>query len=232
MLATISTYVKAHEKLLLALVAGLVLWFGIGKIDTLIQHHDSAALVQAQATLQSQQSKDAALATQATAQAAQFQALATKVDAENAALVNANATLAAALTKQQKTDAGLPPTELAKRWDMLVPTASATVVTGGILLPNDGAVATVQSLEQIPTLTQELTNETTQLANAQSLVTAEGQQVTTLNTEVSGLHLEIVDSQKVCQAQIAEVKAADRKSKRRWFLTGLVLGFLGRSAIK
>jgi hypothetical protein len=229
MFTTISMYLKAHEKLILAGVAGLVLWFGIGKIDTLIQHHDAAALVAAQATLQAQQSKDAALATQATAQAQQYAALAAKVDAQNAALVNANATLSAALAKQQKTDAGLPPTELANRWLTLVPESKPTVITGGIMVPESGAVATVQNLEQVPVLRTQLENERTQLGNTQALLTASTGQTTTLNQEISGLKLEAVDQTKVCTAQVAEVKAAAAKSKRRWFLTGLVLGFLGRS---
>ena len=229
-IATISTYLKTHEKLVLLGIAGLVLWFGIGKIDTLIQHHDSAALAQAQTTLQAQQSKDAALATQATQQAQQYAALATKVDAENAALVNANATLSAALTKQQKTDATLPPTELAARWNTLVPQAKPTVTPSGLAVDTPGAVATVVQLESVPVLSTQLENERTQLGNTQALLTASTGQTTTLNQEISGLHLELQDETKVCTAQVALVKAEARRSKRKWFLAGLIAGFLGRSA--
>jgi len=56
--------------------------------------------------------------------------------------------------------------------------------------------------------------------------------VTTLNTEVGSLRLQLGDDAKVCSAQIATVKAAARRSKRRWFYAGLVAGFIGRQLIK
>jgi hypothetical protein len=230
-ITAISTYLKAHERLVLVAIVGLVLWFAIGKVDTLIAHHDAANLQQAQATLQTQQSKDAALATQATQQAAQYQALAEKVDAENVQLVQANATLSAALAKQQHTDASLPLPELANRWTALVPEAKPTATATGLAVDTTGAVATVQQLESVPVLTSELSNAKGQLANVDSLLTASTGQVATLNEEVSGLRLENTDEAKVCTAQIAVVKAQAAKSKRRWFLVGLVAGFLGRGAL-
>ena len=106
----ISVYLKAHEKLVLLVIAGLVLWFGIGRIDTLIQKHDSASLQQAKVTAVAQAEKTQEIAAQVAQQAAQYQALADKVQTQNAALIQANTTLATALAKQQKTDATLPPT--------------------------------------------------------------------------------------------------------------------------
>ena len=231
-IATFSAYIKTHERLLLACIAAGVLWFSIGHIEGIIAKHDDANLKQAQVTLATQASKDAALATQATEQAAQYKALAAKVDAENAALVNANATLAAALTKQQKTDASLPLPDLANRWTALVPQAKPTATPTGLAVDTPGAVATVQALEQVPAQQQELVNARQETANDLSLLTASTGQVKTLTDEVSGLRLENVDEQKVCTAQIAVVKAEARKSKRRWFYAGVIVGFLGRSAIK
>jgi hypothetical protein len=230
--ATLSAYLKAHEKLVLTLFFGAILYFAIGKVDALLAHHDSAVLQQAQVTLQSQQSKDAALAAQATQQAAQFQALAEKVQAQNAALEQANVTLSTALVKQQHTDTTLPPTELVARLNTLVPQASATVTPTGVALPLPGAVATVQQLELVPVQQQELVNARTQLGNTQGLLTASTEQVKTLTDEVSGLRLENVDEQKVCTAQVAEVKAEARKSKRRWFITGVIVGWVGRQLVK
>jgi urea transporter len=157
--------------------------------------------------------------------------LAEKVNAQNAQLVAANTQLAVALTKQQHTDAGLPPTELANRWLTLVPEAKPTVITGGIMVPESGAVATVQQLELVPVQQQQLVNAQKELTNEQSLLTASTGQVATLNEEVSGLKLEAVDQTKVCTAQVAEVKAAAAKSKRKWFVIGYVAGFLTRAAL-
>lgn len=229
--ATLSAYLKAHEKLVLTLFFGAILYFAIGKVDALLAHHDSAVLQQAQVTLQSQQSKDAALAAQATQQAAQFQALAEKVQAQNAALEQANVTLATALARQQHTDATLPPTELVARLNTLVPQASATVTPTGVALPLPGAVATVQQLELVPVQQQELVNERTQLGNTQGLLTASTGQVATLNQEITGLRLENVDEAKVCTAQIAVVKAQAAKRSRFWFKVGFALGFITRQAL-
>jgi len=226
------SWLKHHEKMILATIGGLVLWFAIGRIDTLIANHDRANLEQAKIVAQVQQSKDSALAAQATAQAAQYQVLADKVQAQNAALVAANTQLATALAKQQKVDGTLPPSDLVARWNTLVPQAGATVTPNGVSLPSAGAVSTVQALEQIPVLNSELSNTKVQLANVDSLLLASNGQITTLNAEVSGLRLEAVDQAKVCTAQIAVVKAEARRSKRRWFLAGVVTGWIGRQVVK
>lgn len=228
MFQTISTYVKAHERLLLALIGGVALWFAIGKVDTLVANHDNANLKQAQVVASQQADKNQALAAQAALQAAQYQALTAKVDAENAVLVKANATLRAALVKQQKTDATLPPTELVARFNTLVPQADATVTPTGVALPEAGAVATVQQLEQVPVLTTQLQAAEEVAQNDNQLLIAGKAQNDTLYEEISGLNFQIVDNAKVCTAQIAVAKAEARKSKRRWFVAGFVAGIATR----
>ena len=232
MFETYLKWIESHERLLLVAVAGVVLWFGIGRVDSLIARHDNANLQQAQVVAQVQHDKTAAIAAQVAQQAAQYQALADKVQAQNAALVQANTELATALAKQQRTDASLPPTELVNRWSTLVPQAKPTVTPSGVALDTPSAVATVQALEAVPVLTAQVSNTQKELDNAQSLVTAEGQQVVTLNTEVGSLRTQLGDNQAVCQAQIAVVRAEARKSKRRWFLVGFVTGFVSRQVIK
>ena len=225
-------WIEAHERLLLVAVAGVVLWFGIGRVDSLIARHDNANLQQAQVVAQVQQEKTAAIAAQVAEQAAQYQALADKVQVQNAALVQANTELATALAKQQRTDASLPPTELVNRWSTLVPQAKPTVTPSGVALDTPSAVATVQALEAVPVLTAQVSNTQKELDNAQSLVTAEGQQVATLSTEVGSLRTQLGDNQAVCQAQVAVLKIEARRSKRRWFIIGYIAGFISRQYIK
>ena len=225
---TVSEYLKAHERLILALVAAGVLWFAIGKIDTLIQHHDDANLKQAQTIAAVQSQKDAAIAAQVAEDSAAFTALQAKMQAQATALEQANVALATALTRQQKTDATLPPTDLVARWNALVPQAAASVNNGQVTLPNTGAVATVQQLELVPAQHQELVNEQTLVANGNALAVSQAKQVTDLTNEITGLKLQSVDDAKVCQAQIAVVKADARKSKRRWFVAGFVAGIATR----
>jgi multidrug efflux pump subunit AcrA (membrane-fusion protein) len=232
----LDTYIKAfkaHERLMFVLVAAGILWFGIGKIESIEAHHDNAALQTAQTVAAVQAQKDAALATQAASDKTAFDALQTKITAQNAALVQANVALATALTKQQKTDAGLPLSDLANRWLTLVPESKPTVtVDGGIFLSQGGAVATVQQLEEVPVQAQELVNDQILITNGNALTGAQTKQVADLNAQVTGLNSQIVDNGKVCDARLKIEQDKSRKNKRRWFLTGLVLGFLGRSIIK
>lgn len=230
----ISNVLETHKHLVLAVIAGVVLWFGIGKVDQLIANHDHAALQQAQVVAQVQADKTAAIAAQVVQQAVQFQSLAEKAQVQNVALIQANAQLAAALAKQQKTDATLPPSDLVSRLNVLVPQAGAVLTTkpDGVILPTQGTIAVVQQLEQVPVLSTQLENERTQLGNAQELLTASSQQVATLDTEVGSLNLQLGDDAKVCAVQIATVKADARKSKKRWFLAGYVAGLVTRGAIR
>ena len=105
-------FLKAHEKLLLVAIVGLGLWFAIGKVDTLIASHDNATLHQATVVAAWQASVNEGLAQQAASQAAQYKELAAKLDAQNAALVQANTLLATTLAQRQKTDATLPPKQV------------------------------------------------------------------------------------------------------------------------
>lgn len=225
-------WIEAHERLLLVAVAGVVLWFGISKLDTLIANHDHAALQQAQVVAQVQQEKNDALAKQVAQDRADYQALSAQVQARDAQLVQLQAQLVATLAQRQKTDASLPPTELVNRWSTLVPQAKPVVTPTGVTLDNSGTVATVQELEKAPVLSQQLSIANEKLENADKLVTAEGQQITTLGTLVEGLQTKATDDAKVCVAQIAVVRAEARKSKRRWFLVGFVAGFVSRQVIK
>jgi hypothetical protein len=225
---TISEIFKTHERLVLALVAGVVLFFAIGKVDGIIAKHDGANLKQAQVVAAAQEDKNAAIAAQVASDNAAFTALQAKLQAQDAALVQANVALSTALTKQQKVDVTLPPTDLAARWNVLVPNASVSISNGQATLPSAGAVATVQQLELVPAQQQELANDQTLIVNGNALAVAQTKQVNDLTAEVTGLKLQSVDDAKVCQAQIAVVKADARKSKRRWFVAGFVAGIATR----
>ena len=231
-IATISTYVKAHERLVLAGIAAVLLWFAVGHIEGIIARHDNANLQQAQVVAQAQADKTAAIAEQVAQQSAQYASLAAKVQQQNDALMQANVALSTALAKQQHSDATLPPSDLVARWNALVPQAKPTVTATGIAVDTPSAVATLQQLEIIPVQQQELTNTQKELENAQSLVTAEGQQMTTLNTEVGSLRTQLGDNQAVCQAQIAVVKAQARKRQRWVFAIGYAAGWVSRQVVK
>ena len=228
----VESWLKTHERLVLAIIAGLVLWFAIGKIDKLIQNHDNANLQQAKVVAQVQQEKNEALAAQVAQQAADMSKLQAQAQAQTAALEQERTVLLAALAQRQKTDASLPPSELVNRWYTLVPQAKPTVMPNGVALDNAGAVATVQQLELVPVQQKELVEIQQEKLSLQGLLTASAGQVATLNTLVAGKDVLLADNAKVCDARVKVVQAEARRSKRRWFVVGYVAGFLSRQAIK
>jgi hypothetical protein len=231
-LGRIRSFLLDHERLLLALVAAVVIYFGYVKITNIIEEHDKAQLQQAQIVAAQQATQNAALAQQVSADKAQLQALTDKLTAQNQQLTNANVALATALSKQQHTDATLPPTELAQRWAQLTPNMPAGGVTvspdNSMKVTQAGAVATVQELEKGPALTQELANVTTQKQNDDQLLASSNKNIFDLTAQVTGLNKQIVDNNAVCQDQIKVVKDEARKSKRRWFIIGYIAGFASK----
>lgn len=228
----ISGYIKAHERLIIVVVLSVLSWFTFGKIENAIAAHDNANLQQAKVVASVQQEKNDATAALVAQQAAQYQALAEKVQTQNAQLEQANVALSAALVKQQKTDASLPLPDLANRWTALVPEAKPTATPTGLAVDTPGAVATVQQLELVPVQQQKLATTQTELTNDDQLLTAAHTLNGTLETQVTGLQLQLTDNTKVCTDQIAVVRAQARKSKRRWFVAGVVVGWTLRQAVK
>lgn len=227
------SWLQKHERLALSVVAGLVLWFAIGKIDTLIANHDNAHLQQVKVEAAVQQEKNDALTKQAAQYKADYDVLAAKIDARDEQLHQLQAQLNTTLAKQQKTDAAMTTPEIAQRWEQLVPAATVSPTsTGGVALTDAGAHATVEELEKAPVLEQQLSAKDEELSNANKLVAAEGQQLGTLNDLVAGLRTKAMDDAKVCSAQIAVVKAEARKGKRHWFYAGMVVGWVGRQVVK
>src|SRR5208337_621046 len=244
----IRTWLIDHEKLIIVVIAAILLWWGYGKYAQIRLDHDNAALQQQKLIVAAQVQQNAALAAQAQKDAAQaaadkaaLQALSDKVAAQNQQLVAANTALATALTKQQHTDAGLPIPDLVNRWAQLAPGtnfASAVTPGGNVEVTPSNALATVQTLEQVPALKQELVNETTEKTNDDQIIVAQnksildlGTQVGTLNSSLTGAFKLDTDHQAQCVEQIKVVKDEARKSKRHWFVIGWVTGFLSRQAI-
>lgn len=228
----IRAFLKDHERLLLGVVAALVIWFAVGRVQDVIARHDNVNLQTAQATLAAQiatNDKTAALVAQ---QKKDFEALAAKYQAQDAALAQANVALANALMAQQKKDAVMTDPELAARWNMLVPEAGASITDGQAALSDTGAHATVNELEKVPVLTAQLANEKQTNLNVNALLLGSQQQVVTLTTLVDGKNIELKKADGVCEDKIKVVKDKAAKSKRRWFIIGYVAGFLSRQYIK
>lgn len=227
----IRTFLLDHERLIIIVIGALLIFGAYVKIENIIAAHDKANLQQAQIVADAQKAANVQLAQQVATDALNLKALEDKLESQNQQLVNANATLTLALANRQRNDATLSPSELGTRWSQLVPAATPTVVPGGLQVSQAGATSTVQALEQVPVLTEQLKNETAQKTNDDQIIAQQTTSIGTLNLRVDGLNKTIVDNDKVCQDTIKVVKDDARKSKRRWFLIGFVSGFVSRQLL-
>jgi hypothetical protein len=230
----IRTFLLDHERLIIVVILAGLLWWGYGKYADIRADEANKQLQAQKLVTDAQVQANAQLAQQVAADKAAQQALSDTVEAMNAQLTAANVALATALTKQQKTDATLPLPDLANRWAQLAPGVNfsgAATSGGNVTVTPSNALATVQQLEKVPVLTQELANETSQKANDDQLLASANKSIFDLNAQVAGVTKLDADHQQQCTDQIKVIKAEAAKSKRRWFLIGWVTGFLSRQAI-
>jgi hypothetical protein len=233
MLETYLKWLEGHEKMLLVAIVGLVLWFAIGKIDTVIAHHDQSVASAQALVVASDVAKNAAISQQVAQDTATMKQMQAASDARQAALQAQVIDLIAKLAAQQKTDASMTPSELTNRWNVLVPSAKAAVSPNGeIALPSEGAVATVQQLELVPVQQQELVVAQQRLTIEDGLLVQSQKTNSDLNAEITGLKTTAVDTAKKCEDDKKVIIAQARKSKGKWFLFGFATGFGLRQYIK
>jgi hypothetical protein len=231
MLDSYIKFILAHETILALVLAAAVILGVVGKVENVIEKHDKSNEIQAQIVATTQGNKDALLATQVATDKATFDALQAKVTAQDAALVQANIALVTALAKQQRTDATLPPTELVARMNTLVPAAGAAMTPTGVALPENGAVAVTQQLEEIPVQKQEIADLTEGSNNQLLVITAANTSIKDLNSLVSGLNLKAVDDKNACNAEIKVVKDEARKRERKIAIFSAIFGFIIKGAL-
>ena len=224
----VSAFIKQHEKLLAIVLGAALVWGVVGKVNDAIAAHDSRTLAADTAKLQAEVAATAAQATANAKAAADYKALADKTAAANQALEQSNVALAVALSKQQKVDAGLPPTALAERIETLasLPPNSVVPQQSGYSVTAPAAVSIAQTLETVGTQKQEIANQQQEITNGATLLAAQTSRVDGLNKQIDNLGLQLTGADKVCTDKIAVVKADARKSKLKWFKAGVVVGFV------
>ena len=232
MIETYIKFIKAHETILGLVLAAAVIWGVSGKIENIITAHDKANQTTQAIIVNADVAKNAAVAQQYAADAAKMQEMQAASDAKQTALNNQIVAMATALIQQQKKDAVMTPTELTNRWNILVPTANASVTNGQVTLPEAGAVATVQQLEVVPEQAKKI-DALNQKYDLESGLLVESQKTNAdLITQVTGLKTTLVDSAKKCEDDKKVIKDDARKRERWIGILGTILGFVGRSAIK
>ena len=222
MIETYIKFIKAHETILGLVLAAAVIWGVSGKIENIITAHDKANQTTQAIIVNADVAKNAAVAQQYAADAAKMQEMQAASDAKQTALNNQIVAMATALLQQQKKDAVMTPTELTDRWNILVPTANASVTNGQVTLPEAGAVATVQQLEVVPEQAKKI-DALNQKYDLESGLLVQSQKTNAdLITQVTGLKTTIVDNNTRCESDKKIIKDAARKSKWHYFAGGAV----------
>lgn len=228
------TFTKSHLILVACLflaIVGLVYQFDSRRADR----------ANAKTEVAMQQAKDAQAAAQAAiAQTAQINAQdqakeqaadqrVAQLQIEIDSLTKAIAANNAALVVQQKTDATMPPTQLSAHWSDVVkiPNSVQPQPNGNYVVTQPAAVATVQALDSIPTLTvnnadlsKQVADQVEQLAQDQTIISLKTQQIA---TDQSSCTAQLVAKDAVIKSdtdEIANVKAQAKKKSLKYFLLG------------
>jgi hypothetical protein len=210
-------FVKVHERIILIAVSGFLLFhIGDGLINGWIHHDETNAKIAA-LQVKTDDGQTVALQTQVTT-------LQKQIASTNAALVAAIALRNTQTQQQQTIDQTLPLPALAIRWESLAqlqPTDISTTDTPGQLTINDaGSRATVQLLEDVPTLQANLKAEQTIIDNDVLIMSKQSDLITQLNKDLT--------DEKA--SHVADVKLEQAKGKRsfiRGLKIGAVIGFIG-----
>lgn len=220
------TWLQKHERIILVfliLVAGS--WFGNHWLNNTAAKDKLVATATAQ-QLNDQKDKNAQLSSQVATTAAQYQAMVSSLTQQNAQLASAMSNRTVVLKQQQTVDKTLPLPDLGDRWTTLagLQPGDLTATQNGITVTDEGARATVTQLEQIPVLTQNLADSQTQVKDGLEELNKADSLIDGLDTQVSGLNVQITDQQTADAAALRSAKASARKSKLGWFLKGIGVG--------
>jgi len=161
------------------------------------------------------------------------------LQAQIAALVNAISTRNTVLVTQQKTDATLPPTDLSTRWQSLVHMPTGVVPsTSGFSVSPPAAVATVQELESIDTITADNTDLKQQVVDLDGVIGHDGTIMSASTDALISEKKAHASDQATCttdlaakDATIKQVKADAAKGKAKWFIIGGIIGEIFHVAI-
>lgn len=164
----------------------------------------------------------AELAAQSQADTKKYQEMVDQLQKQNIALLSTIQSDNIALKQRQVADQALPLPDLAKRWETLVNKEGIMATPTGVNVTPEVSQVTVSQLEEVPILHDQLNKGAQLVENDEALLNQSQAVNLDLTKELKSDTLLLVDKDKQCQAEIAALKASDRKSKRNWFLRGMV----------
>jgi multidrug efflux pump subunit AcrA (membrane-fusion protein) len=219
-------WLKAHERIVIVvfvLAAGVWGWSRWVNYDAAKK---DAALAAAQAQAKQSDTELANLASQSAQDAAQYQALLSALQSQNASLQASLTQMAGYLQRRQAVDTALPLPALAERWGQLVGAepGDLTATTNGIVASTATSHSTVNALEQVPVLQDELKAQTQISQNNGDMLNSCQVLSKDLTAQVAACKADVTAHDKACEAQVSALKADAVKAKRNWFVRGLAAG--------
>lgn len=218
--------ILSRERLLIVLsVLIAVVYLGGRYFDS--RYDDAVAKnAVAQQVLQEQVTQNATIAKQLAVQVQQYQGMITSLTAQNSSLARAMGQRQTEVQHQQKIDQTLPLPDLAVRWQKLAELSPGDFenTTRGLHVSESGSRTTVQILETVPALREDLADSHTIIANKDTQIEGANGVISGLGTQVAGLKSELTAKDKACDTQLKLYKTRSRKGKFKWFLTGLGVG--------
>jgi hypothetical protein len=225
------TWAQKHEKLIIVFLVLLVLGLLGNKFLNYSAMQGQARLTALTSQVQQIKEQSAAAAAQSAIDRAQLLAMTDALQKQNAALAAAVQSDNALLRKQQSINNSLALPDLAKRWAQLAPLqpGDLSATNGQVLVTDSGARATVNELEKVPVLSDQLDKQKQITSNDEALLSKSQEVNADFSKQVGILNSQIAADQKQCQAQIAVEKEKARKSKRNWFIAGFISGLATRA---
>jgi hypothetical protein len=218
------SWVVAH---LLSLgLVGVLVFASVFGIEHLIVDHDVANSNKYTQILNTQAAQTAAIQKQQQTDEAHFAVIETALLAQNAQLTKQITTRNQTVAVQVSADASLSAQQSAARLSQQTNAASGEIVSTNNSVTMDLPITRVitADLDRLALAQNDLTDTQTQLKNETDIATNTATENANDQKLIASQALQLTDASKACQAQIAVVKSQARKSKLKWFLTGLGIG--------
>ena len=213
-------FIKAHERLIVIVLAAFLLYRTGQGIENAYLHRDTQKAQQAAQVV----TVDTTANKQLTDQLQQMrQDSQTRTDQLNQDI----AAKLYALQKQQQQDMQATQQQILDRWKLLLPMKPGAVQSnnGTDQITPEAATATVTALEQIPVLKTEVADLNAKILVDDGIIGAQ-------DSLIVGLNKQIVDEKASHQADVNLEKAKSKHSWFKGFKWGVVVGAVGTEAVR
>ena len=209
------TFIKGHERLVIIVGVGILLFHFGEKGLAAWEAHDARQANIAQQQVNSDKATNVALAQQ-------LAELKIQVDGVTALAKQAILQKHEETKKQQQVDQNLPLPELGNRWVTLLqpdvkPTDIQVAANNSLTVNENAARVTVKQLETIPDMLERVVQTDAELAGCNQVRQKQDETIVALNKTVDDTNKARVEDAKVA-------KDAQRKAGRKWFKIGFVTG--------